>query len=216
VVGAVRHPIDSPDFSSFLVQAQGSGASVIGLANSGADTTVSIKQANEFGVGKRGVRLAPLMASIVNIDALGLAATQGLYLPEPFNPERNDGTRAWSARFFKQHGRMASFGQVGMYSAAYAYFKVLETMYAEDPASIHDGRKVAARLKSTPTDDVVYGKGRVREDGRHVHDMYLFKVKAPSESKGRWDYYTLVRSFPGEEAMFPAAESQCKLLRKKD
>lgn len=209
VLGAVRHPFPGQDFSSFLLQAQGSGAKVIGLANAGADTTNSIKQAAEFGVTQAGQTLAGLLIFISDVHALGLEASQGLVLTESFYWDLNDDTRAWSKRFADRFGgKMPTMSHAGMYSAVMHYLKAVDKIRSKETA------KVVAEMKATPTEDVVFGKGRLREDGRKIHDMYLFQVKTPKESTGPWDYYKKLATVPAEEAFRPIGEGGCPLSSK--
>ena len=187
VLGRVRHPFPGQDFSSFLLQAQASKAKVIGLANAGGDTINSIKQAGEFGITQAGQKLAGLLVFVTDVHALGLQTAQGLVLTESFYWDLNDRTREWSQRFAKAHnGNMPTMIQAGVYSAVLHYLKAVEATKSKDPA------QVLAKMKEMPTEDPVFGKGTIRPDGRKMHDMYLFEVKAPKDSTGRWDYYKLV------------------------
>jgi branched-chain amino acid transport system substrate-binding protein len=207
VVGSVRHPFPGRDFSSFLLKAQDSGAQVIGLANAGADTTSSIKQAVEFGVTPKQT-LAGLLMSITDIHSLGLKTAQGMYLTEGFYWDMNDETRAWSRRFFEKHGRMPTMSQAGDYSSVMHYLKAVKAVNSVD------AQKVMAQMKKTPVNDFFAKNGRIRDDGRMVHDMYLFQVKKPSESFGPWDYYKLIARIPAEEAFQPLSASRCPLIKK--
>ncbi len=208
VVGKVRHPFPSADFSSFLLQAQASKAKIIGLANAGADTTNAIKQGAEFGIVKGGQQFAGLLVFLTDVHALGLEKAQGLLLTEAFYWDRTPETRAWSQRFAKLHkGAMPTMAQAGVYSATLHYLKAIEA------AKTDDGPKVIEQMKKMPSDDPVFGKGRVRQDGRHVHDMYLFEVKKPSESKGPWDYYNVRATIPAEQAFRPEKEGGCPLVK---
>jgi branched-chain amino acid transport system substrate-binding protein len=210
VLGSVRHPLNAPDFSSFLLQAQQSKAKMIGLANAGGDTINAIKQASEFGIVKGGQKLAGLLLFVSDIHALGLDIAQGLILTESFYWDRSDPTRSFSKRFAEKHGgKMPTQVQAGVYSAVTHYLKAVDAL-----KSAGDGAAVVAKMKELPTDDPVYGKGQVRADGRKIHPMGLYQVKAPSESKGPWDYYSLVREIPAEEAFRPLAESECALVKK--
>ncbi|MEK0432517.1 MAG: hypothetical protein RL700_724, partial [Pseudomonadota bacterium] len=187
VLGKVRHPLATQDFSSFLLQAQASKAKVIGLANAGGDTTNSIKQAYEFGIVKGGQTLAGLLVFLTDIHALGLEKAQGLYLTETFYWDLNDQTRAWSKRFAALNGgKYPSMDQAGVYAGILHYLK------AVDAAKTDDGTKVTQKMKDLPTDDALFGKGSIRKDGRKLHPAYLFEVKKPSESKGAYDYYKLL------------------------
>ena len=208
VLGKVRHPFPSADFSSFLLQAQSSKAKIIGLANAGSDTTNAIKQGAEFGIVKGGQQFAGLLVFLTDVHALGLDKAQGLLLTEAFYWDRTPETRAWSQRFAKLHkGAMPTMAQAGVYSATLHYLKAIEA------ARTDDGPKVIEQMKKMPSDDQVFGKGRVRQDGRHVHDMYLFEVKKPSESKGPWDYYKVRATIPAEQAFRPEKEGGCPLVK---
>ena len=209
VVGKVRTPFPTQDFSSFLLQAQASRAKIIGLANAGGDTTNSIKQAAEFGITRGGQNLAGLLVFLPDVHSLGLNIAQGLMLTETFYWDLNDQTRAWSRRFAaSNNGKMPSMVQAGVYSSVLHYLK------AVDAAKTDDGTKVAAKMKELPTDDPLFGKGTVRADGRKIHPAYLFEVKKPGESKGPYDYYKLVATIPANEAFRPLAESECPLVKK--
>ena len=208
VLGKVRHPLATQDFSSFLLQAQASKAKVIGLDNAGGDTTNSIKQAYEFGIVKGGQTMAGLLVFLTDIHALGLEKAQGLYLTETFYWDLNDQTRAWSKRFAALHGgKYPSMDQAGVYSGVLHYLK------AVDAAKTDDGTKVAQKMKDLPTDDVLFGKGSVRKDGRKLHPAYLFEVKKPSESKGPYDYYKLLATIPADQAFRPLNEGDCPLVK---
>jgi branched-chain amino acid transport system substrate-binding protein len=207
VLGTVRHPFPGQDFSSFLLQAQGSGAKVIGLANAGADTTNAIKQAHEFGITQGGQNLAGLLIFITDVHALGLETAQGLVLTEAFYWDLNEQTREWSKRFAEQHnGAMPTMVHAGVYGSVLHYLKAVEA------AGSKESQAVLAKMKEMPTDDPLFGKGEVRQDGRHVHPMYLFQVKAPGESQGEWDYYNLLATIPTEEAFRPLEEGKCPLV----
>jgi branched-chain amino acid transport system substrate-binding protein len=206
VSGSVRVPLNSSDFSSFLLQAQSSKAKVIGLANAGLDTTNSIKQAAEFGIVRGGQKLAGLLMTISEVNGLGLEAAQGLVLTEGFYWDRDDTTRAFSERFFKRTSRMPSMIHAGTYSAVISYLKAVKA------ANSKDSEVVAKKLKELPVDDA-FAKGKVLENGRMVHDLYLFEVKKPSESKKPWDYYKELAVVPGEKAFFSAKESGCPLTK---
>jgi branched-chain amino acid transport system substrate-binding protein len=207
VVGSVRHPFPGSDFSSFLLKAQTSGAQVIGLANAGTDTTNSIKQAVEFGITPKQT-LAGLLMFITDVNSLGLKTAQGMYLTEGFYWDLNDETRAWSKRFFDKHKRMPTMAQAGDYSAAMHYLKAVKAVGSDD------AQKVMAQMKKTPVNDFFAKNGHIREDGRMVHDMYLFRVKKPTESISPWDYYKLIATIPGEEAYQPLSASRCPLVKK--
>ena len=211
VLGSVNVPLNTPDFSSFLLQAQASKAKVIGLANAGGDTTNSIKQAAEFGIVKGGQKLAGLLMFLTDVHGLGLKTAQGLSLSETFYWDMNDGTRAFSKRFgerMKNHA-MPTMVQAGVYSSLLHYFKALEALGGNP----HDGAKVVAKMKEMPTDDPLFGKGLIRIDGRAIHPAYLFEVKTPSESKGEWDLYKLIGTTSGDEAFRPLSESKCSLVK---
>jgi branched-chain amino acid transport system substrate-binding protein len=208
VVGKVRHPLNAQDFSSFLLQAQSSKAQIIGLANAGGDTINSIKQAAEFGIVKGGQNLAGLLVFISDVHALGLPTAQGLILTETFYWDHNDKTRAFAKRFAPQYkGNMPTMVQAGVYSAVLHYLKAVEALKSDD------GPKVIAKMKEMPTDDPLFGKGRVRQDGRKIHDAYLFEVKKPSESKYAWDYYKTRDTIPAEQAFRPEKEGGCPLVK---
>jgi branched-chain amino acid transport system substrate-binding protein len=208
VIGAVRHPFPGRDFSSFLLQAQASKAKVIGLANAGGDTINSIKQAAEFGITQGGQNLAGLLVFVSDVHALSLKTAQGLVVTEAFYWDLNDQTRAFSKRFAEKHGgKMPTMVQAGVYSGILHYLKAVEATKGKDPA------KVMAKMKEMPTDDPVFGKGQLRADGRKVHDMYLFEVKKPAESKGAWDYYKVLAKIPAEQAFRPMKDGNCPLVK---
>jgi branched-chain amino acid transport system substrate-binding protein len=207
VMGTARHPFPGTDFSSYLLQAQSSGADVIGLANAGGDTVNAIKQAAEFGITQAGQDLAGLLIFITDVHALGLEAANGLVLTESFYWDLNDETRQWSERFAEQNsGKMPTMVHAGVYSGVLHYLKAVEAT----------GGKVTGELMSTmkemPTDDPLLGEGQVREDGRKIHDMYLFQVKSPAESTGAWDYYKLLATIPADRAFRPMEEGGCELV----
>jgi branched-chain amino acid transport system substrate-binding protein len=209
VLGKVRHPLNTADFSSFLLQAQASKAKIIGLANAGGDTTNAIKQAAEFGIVKGGQSLAGLLVFITDVHALGLQTAQGLIFTEAFYWDMNDKTRAFSKRFAELdrdiHPTMI---HAGVYAAVLHYLKAVEALKSDD------GTKVIAKMKETPTDDPLFGKGTIRADGRKLHPMYLFEVKKPSESKAPWDYYKLRATIPVEQAFRPLDQGDCPLVKK--
>ncbi|GJE44386.1 ABC transporter substrate-binding protein [Methylobacterium soli] len=208
VIGTVRVPLGSADFSSFLLQAQASKAQIVGLANSGGDTTNSIKQASEFGIVAGGQNLAGLLIYVTDIHSIGLQIAQGLILTSPFYWDFNDGTRSFAKRFSAQmRGTQPTMVQAGVYSATLHYLKA-----AAASADPHDGLKVVDAMKALPTDDPLFGKGSVRADGRKLHNMYLFEVKKPSESKAPWDYYKLRATVPADQAFRPLSESECPLI----
>jgi branched-chain amino acid transport system substrate-binding protein len=202
VVGAVKHPLSASDFSSFLLQAQGSKAQILGLANAGGDTINSIKAANEFGITKT-MKLAGLLVFINDIHSLGLKTTQGLYLTDSWYWNRDAETRAWSRKFFEKIKRMPSSIQAGDYSAALNYLQAVKATGTDDTD------KVLAQMRKTPVNDIFAKGGFVRGDGRMVHDMYLMQVKAPDKSTEPWDYYNVVETFKGETAWTTKAESKC-------
>jgi branched-chain amino acid transport system substrate-binding protein len=212
VLGGVKHPLNTSDFSSFLLQAQSSKAKVIGLANAGGDTTNAIKQAAEFGIVQGGQKLAALLLFISDIHSLGLKTAQGLTFTESFYWDMNDRTREWSKRFAKlsPKGTMPSMDAAGVYGVVLHYLKAMEAVGGNP----HDGAKVVAKMKEMPTDDPVFGKGVLRVDGRHVIPAYLFEVKKPEESKYPWDYYKLIATISPEDAAKPLEASECPLVKK--
>jgi branched-chain amino acid transport system substrate-binding protein len=212
VLGSVKHPLNTPDFSSFLLQAQASKAKVIGLANAGGDTTNAIKQASEFGIVAGGQKLASLLLFITDVHALGLKTAHGLTLTESFYWDLNDQTREWSKRFQKlaPKGEMPTMTVAGVYAGVLHYLKALEAMGGNP----HDGAKVVAKMKAIPTDDPLFGKGPLRADGRRIIPAYLFEVKKPEESKGPWDYYKLIATISPEDAAKPLEASECPLVKK--
>jgi branched-chain amino acid transport system substrate-binding protein len=212
VLGGVKHPLNTSDFSSFLLQAQSSKAKVIGLANAGGDTDNAIKQAAEFGIVSGGQKLAALLLFINDVHSLGLKTAQGLTFTESFYWDMNDQTRAWSKRFAeKAHNHaMPSMTQAGNYAAVLHYLKALEALGGNP----HDGAKVVAKMKELPTDDPLFGKGPLRADGRRLIPAYLFEVKKPEESKYPWDYYKLIATISPEDAARPLSESECPLVKK--
>ena len=207
VLGSVRHPFPGQDFSSFLLKAQSSGAQVIGLANAGSDTTNSIKQAAEFGISKKQ-SLAGLLMFITDVHALGLKTTQGMYLTDSFYWDLNDETRAWSKRYFDKMKKMPTGIQAGQYSSVYHYLSAVKAVNSDDTA------KVMAQMKKTPINDFFAKNGKIRDDGRMVHDMYLAQVKTPAESTKPWDYYKIKATIPAAEAFQPLSESRCPLVKK--
>src|ERR1700755_3141234 len=206
VVGSVRVPLNSSDFSSFLLQAQSSKAKIVGLANAGLDTTNSIKQAAEFGIVKGGQKLAGLLMTLSEVHGLGLEAAQGLVLTEGFYWDHDDSTRAFGERFMKRTGRMPSMIHAGTYSAVLSYLKAVKA------ANSKESEAVTAKLKELPVDDA-FAKGKVLANGRMVHDLYLFEVKKPSESKKPFDYYKQLAVVPGDSAFFTAKDSGCPLTK---
>jgi len=208
VLGSVRHPINTSDFSSYLLQAQSSKAKVIGLANAGGDTINAIKQAAEFGLMKSGQKLSPLLAFVTDIDSVGLDTAQGLLVAEAFYWDLNDDTRAFTKRFMARTGRVPTAAQAGVYSS------VLHYLQAVKAAGTTDSAAVIKIMKATPINDMFARGGRIREDGRMVHDMYLFEVKSPAESRARWDDYKLLATIPGDEAFQSLELSRCPLVKK--
>lgn len=210
VLGKVSHPLNTADFSSFLLQAQSSKAKVIGLANAGGDTTNTIKQAAEFGIVSGGQSLAGLLVFVTDVHSLGLKTAQGLVLTEAFYWDRNDASRAFAKRFAPQFkGNMPTMVHAGVYASTLHYLKAVEAL-----KSAADGAAVVAKMKEMPTDDSLFGKGTVRSDGRHIHPMYLFEVKKPDESKAPWDYYKVRATIPAEEAFRPLDQGGCTLASK--
>ncbi|HUF22035.1 MAG TPA: ABC transporter substrate-binding protein, partial [Burkholderiales bacterium] len=207
VLGAVRHPLSTSDFSSFLLQAQNSGAKIVGLANAGGDTINSIKAANEFGLTQRQ-NLAGLLVFITDIHSLGLEATQGMYVTEGWYWDLNEETRSWSRRFMERTGRMPTMLQAGVYSSVTMFLNAVKATGTDD------GDRVMEWLRANTHDDMFGKNMRLREDGRLVHDMYLFQVKKPAESKGPWDYYHLRETIPAEQAFQPLSLSRCPLISK--
>ncbi|MCV2362942.1 ABC transporter substrate-binding protein [Paucibacter sp. DJ1R-11] len=207
VVGSVKHPLNASDFSSFLLQAQGSGAQILGLANAGGDTINAVKAANEFGVTKT-MKLAGLLMFINDIHSLGLKTTEGMYLTDSWYWNQTPEARAWSRRFFEKMKRMPSSLQAADYSAAWNYLKAVEATKTDD------ADKVIAQMKATPINDF-FSKGQIRkEDGRFVHDMFLLQVKAQKDSVEPWDYFKVVTRIPGEEAFTKLADSKCPTVKK--
>jgi branched-chain amino acid transport system substrate-binding protein len=212
VIDSVNVPVNTPDFSSFLLKAQSSKAKIVGLANAGGDTSNSVKQAHEFGIVAGGQKLAALLLFITDVNALGLDVAQGLEFSETFYWDMNDGTRAFSKRFserMKNHA-MPTMVQAGVYASVIHYLKALDALGGNP----HDGAKVVAKMKEMPTDDPLFGKGMIRVDGRAIHPVFLFEVKTPAESKYPWDYYKLVATISAEEAFRPLAQSECPLVKK--
>ncbi|HYN16016.1 MAG TPA: ABC transporter substrate-binding protein [Terriglobales bacterium] len=208
VLGSVLHPLSASDFSSYLLQAQASGAQVIGLANAGGDTINSVKAASEFGITKKQT-LAGLLIFVSDIHAMGLQATQGLYVAEGFYWDQNDDTRKWSKAFAaKMGGKMPTMVQAGVYSSTLQYLKAIQAVGTDDADA------VMKKLKEMTLNDATVKGGKVRADGRMVHDFYLYQVKSPSESKGPWDYYKLIATIPGDQAFQPLSLSRCPLIKK--
>ena len=209
VLGSARHPINASDMSSFVLQAQGSGAKIIGLANAGGDFISAIKTAAEFGVAKGGKqKLAGLLVYINDIHSLGLQLTQGLLLTEAFYWDLNDDSRKWSRRFFERMKKMPNMSQAGVYSSTMHYLKAVKAAGTDETGA------VMKKMRELPINDFFARNGRIREDGRMVHDMYLFEVKTPQESKSPWDYYKLRATIPAGQAFQPLAQSSCPLVKK--
>jgi branched-chain amino acid transport system substrate-binding protein len=208
ILGSVRTPFPASDFSSFLLQAQGSGAKVIGLANAGGDTISAVKQASEFGITQGGQKLAALLIYETDVHSLGLKVAQGLVLTTAFYWDLNDGTRTFSKRFAeKMGGQMPTMNQAGTYAGLLHYLKAVAATKSKD------AQTVMAWMKANPPDDPLFGKGTIRVDGRKIHDMYLFEVKKPAESKGEWDLYKLLATIPGSEVFRPLNEGGCPFIK---
>jgi branched-chain amino acid transport system substrate-binding protein len=208
VLGDVKVPLNTPDFSSFLLQAQASKAKIIGLANAGVDTINSIKQGAEFGIVEGGQKFAGLLIFNTDVHSLGLKTAQGLQLTAPFYNDLNDEMRAWSAKFEKRFGRPPSFTQAGVYSAVHHYLNAVKALNSKDPD------KVMEKMRATPINDFMTKNGKLRIDGRVIRDMYLFEVKKPSESKGEWDLFKLIQTVPGDQAYRPLDKGDCPLVKK--
>jgi branched-chain amino acid transport system substrate-binding protein len=207
VLGDVRHPLNNSDFSSFLLQAQSSKAKVIGLANAGGDTQNALKQAAEFGITQAGQKMIALLTEITDVHSLGIKATQGLIVTDAFYWDRDDETRAFSKRFNEKVGHMPTMIQAGLYSATMHYLKAIEAIGTDDSL------KVMAQMRAMPVNDFFARNGKIRIDGRMVHDMYLFEVKKPEESKSEWDLYKLLATVPGDEAFRPLDKGNCPLVK---
>jgi len=207
VLGSVKHPLNTPDFSSYLLQAQSSKAKIIGLANGGGDTINTIKQAGEFGIVSGGQNLAAIVMFISDAHSLGLKLAQGLIITEAYYWDLNDRTRAFGKRFFERMKRMPTMNQAATYSATLHYLKAVQT------AGTKETRPVMAKMRATPVRDAFTDNGILREDGRMVHSMFLFEVKKPEESKGPWDYYKVLAEVPGDQAFRPLNEGGCPLVK---
>jgi branched-chain amino acid transport system substrate-binding protein len=207
VLGGVRHPLNSSDFSSYLLQAQASKAKVVALANAGGDTTNALKQASEFGLMKGGQKLIALLLEITDVHSLGLKDAQGLILTDAFYWDHDDETRAFSKRFLDKVGNMPTMIQAGLYSATMHYLKAIEAIGTDEAP------KVMEQMRAMPINDFFARNGKIRIDGRMVHDMYLFEVKKPEESKGEWDLYKLLATVPGDEAFRPLDKGGCPLVK---
>ncbi|WP_447921979.1 ABC transporter substrate-binding protein [Achromobacter aegrifaciens] len=207
ILGNVRAPLSSPDFASYLLQAQASKAKVIGLANAGTDTQNAVRQASEFGITQSGQKLATLLVFLQDIKGLGLQAAQGLQFTTGFYWDRNAETRSWSQRYFERQKAMPSMVQAGAYSATLHYLQAVKA------AGTDDADAVAAKMKEMPINDFYAKNGRIRADGRMVYDMYLAQVKTPAESKGEWDLLKILDTIPGDEAYRPLSQSECPLVK---
>jgi branched-chain amino acid transport system substrate-binding protein len=206
VVGAAKYPFPGSDFSSYLLQAQGSGAQIIGLANAGGDTVNAVKQAAEFGITKGGQSLAALLVFITDVHAMGLDTAQGLLVTSAFYWDRDDGTRSFAKAFAaKNGGKMPTMVQAGVYASVLDYLKAVDATKSKDSKTVLDW------MKANPTDDPLFGKGSILANGRVLHDMYLYQVKSPAESKGDWDYFKLVDTIPAKDAFQTVEQSGCKL-----
>jgi branched-chain amino acid transport system substrate-binding protein len=209
VIGTLRHPFPTPDFSSFILQAQASGADVVALANAGADTTNAINTASEFGITQSGQTLAALLLFLTDVHALGVEAAQGIQLTTGWYWDMNDETRAWSDRFMEKTGVRPTMVHAGIYSSTLQYLKAVEATGSDD------AQTVRKHMMETPINDMFAKNGRIRADGRMVHDMYLAEVKTPAESKSEWDLYKILRTIPADEAYRPLSESKCPLVSSK-
>ena len=208
VLGSIRHPLNTADFSSYLLQAQASDAKVVALANGGGDMINAIKQANEFGLTRGGQTVVSLLVFISDVHSMGLQAAQGLKFVTAFYWDRDEGSRAWSKRFFERHGAMPTMAQASVYSAISHYLRAITA------AGTDEARAVMAKMRTIPVDDFYAKNGRIREDGRLVHDMYFGQVKKPSESKSPWDYYSILGIIPGASAFRSLEEGGCPLVRR--
>ncbi len=208
VLGTSKHPVNTADFSSFLLAAQSSKAKIVGLSNAGADTINAIKQAGEFGIVEGGQKLAALVVVLSDVHALGLAKAKGLIATTAFYHDANDATRAWSKRYFEKTGRMPGMIQAGVYSSVLHYLRAVKA------AGSSDGAKVAEKMRASAVDDFFAPGAKIREDGRLMNDMMLIEVKTPAESKAPWDYFKIVRQIPASELLTPIAESKCALVKK--
>jgi branched-chain amino acid transport system substrate-binding protein len=205
VLGSAHHPLNTADFSSYLLRAQASGAKVVAMANAGGDMINAIKQANEFGLKRTGQTIISLLAFITDVHSIGLDAAQGLTFLTAFYWDRDDASRAWSKQFFERHKRMPTSAQAAVYSAIRHYLRAVEA------ADTDEARAVMAKLQEIPVNDFYATNGKVRKDGRLIHDMYFVQVKTPAESKGPWDYYKVLSTIPGDQAFQPLSESGCPL-----
>ena len=209
VLGGVRHPLNTADFSSYLLQAQASRAKVVALANAGGDMTNAIKQANEFGLTRAGQTVVSLLTFITDVNSVGLKAAQGLTFVTAFYWDRDDESRAWSKRFFERHKRMPTMAQAAVYSAIRHYLRAIAA------AGTDEAKAVMAKMREIPVNDFYAKNGKVREDGRMVHDMYFVQVKTPEESTGAWDYYRILSTISSDQAFRPLDESGCPLVKQR-
>jgi branched-chain amino acid transport system substrate-binding protein len=209
VLGGVRHPLNTADFSAYLLQAQASGAKVVALANAGGDMTNATKQANEFGLTRAGQTVVSLLTFITDVNSVGLKAAQGLTFVTAFYWDRDDESRAWSKRFFERHKRMPTMAQAAVYSAIRHYLRAI------DAAGTDEAKAVMTKMRELPVNDFYAKNGRVREDGRMVHDMYFVQVKTPEESTGPWDYYKILSTIPSDQAFRPLNEGGCPLIKQR-
>ncbi|KPQ24137.1 ABC transporter substrate-binding protein [Halomonas sp. HL-93] len=207
IVDSVRHPFPTNDFSSYILQAQGSGAKIVGLANAGSDTVNAITTASEFGLTDSGQQLAGLLIFLNDVHALGLEATQNLLLTTGWYWDMDEESREWAERYYEEEERMPTMVQAGIYSSTMHYLKAVEAAGTDDPETIR------AKMAEEPINDFFARNGQIREDGRMIHDMYLAQVKTPEESTGEWDLYEILSTIPAEEAYRPLSESQCKLVQ---
>ncbi|GAB9132552.1 ABC transporter substrate-binding protein [Bradyrhizobium diazoefficiens] len=210
VLGAVRHPLNTSDFSSFLLQAQSSHAKIVGLANAGNDTITALKQGAEFGIQQNGQKIVGLLMQVTEIHSLGLKASKDLQFVEAFYWDQNDETREFSKRFWKEYGQPPTQVQAGTYSAAMHYLKSVKA------AGTKDAKAVMAKMKELPINDFMTKDGSIRDDGRVIRNMYLLATKDPSESKGEWDLMKVVTTIPGKDAFKPLTESECPLVQRKE
>jgi branched-chain amino acid transport system substrate-binding protein len=208
VLGSARHPLNNADFSSYLLKAQASRAKVVALANAGGDMINATKQANEFGLSRAGQTLVSLLVFITDVHSLGLTAAQGIRFITGFYWDRDSETRAWSKRFFDRHGRMPTSAQAAVYSAIRHYLRAIEA------AGTGEAAAVMAKMREIPVNDFYVRGGKLREDGRLLHDMYFVQVKTSSESSGPWDYYKIIATIPGDQAFRPAGEDGCPLNKR--
>ena len=209
VLGSVRHPLNTADFSSYLLQAQASGAKVVALANGGGDMINATKQANEFGLTRSGQTVVSLLVFITDIHSVGLKAAQGLTFVTAFYWDRDEASRAWSKRFFERHKRMPTMAQVAVYSAIRHYLRAVEA------AGTDEAKAVMTKMREIPVNDFYAKNGTVRADGRLLHDMYFVEVKTPAQSTGAWDYYNVLATIPGDQAFLPLEEGGCPLVKQR-